>query len=123
MFPTLWVAVGNRFLCPRASFPALWCSQPPSRGIKPPQPLTVNYTDGTSSQFLQSFSDWFTPQKYPREFEGVAMAYRNFDDGTKDQRTFSLYAYAFALNPTKIVQSVTLPNNPQFVVLGATLLR
>jgi hypothetical protein len=84
--------------------------------------LTVNYTDGTSSQFTQSFSDWFTPQKFHGESEGVAMAYRNFDNGTKDKRTFNLYAYRFALNSAKVVQSVTLPNDSHVLVLSATLL-
>jgi len=67
-------------------------------------------------------SDWFTPQKFTGEFEAVAMAYRNFDNGTKDKRTFNLYGYRFALNSTKTVQSVTLPNNSNILVLSATLL-
>jgi hypothetical protein len=78
-------------------------------GSQASQTFTVTYTDGTSSQFVQSFSDWFSPQKFPGEFEGVAMAYRNFDNGTKDKRTFNLYAYRFALNKAKVVQSVSLP--------------
>ncbi len=90
-------------------------------GNQASQTLTVKYTDGTSTKFTQSFSDWFTPQKYTRESEGVAMAYRNFDNGTKDQRTFNLYAYTFALNPAKSVKSVTLPNDTHVVVLAATL--
>jgi len=84
--------------------------------------LTVKYTDGTSTKFTQSFSDWFTPKKYSGESEGVAMAYRNFDNGTKDRRTFNLYAYTFTLNPAKSVKSVTLPNDTHVVVLAATLL-
>ena len=49
------------------------------------------------------------------------MAYRNFDNGTKDRRTFNLYAYRFTLDPTKTVQSISLPNNSHVVVLSATL--
>ncbi len=49
------------------------------------------------------------------------MAYRNFDNGTKDQRTFNLYAYRFALNSSKTVQSVTLPNDADVAVLAATV--
>jgi hypothetical protein len=90
-------------------------------GSQKSQTFTVHYTDGTSSQFVQSFSDWFTPQKFHSESEAVAMAYRNFDNGTKDKRTFNLYAYRFALNSTKTVQSVVLPNNPKVLVLAATL--
>ena len=92
------------------------------QGNQASQVITVHYTDGTSSQFTQSLSDWFTPQKFTGEFEAVAMAYRNFDNGTKDKRTFNLYGYRFALNSTKTVQSVTLPNNSNILVLSATLL-
>jgi hypothetical protein len=90
-------------------------------GKQASETLTVKYTDGTSTKFTQSFSDWFTPQKYTGESEGVAMAYRNFDNGTKDQRTFNVYAYTFALNPAKSVKSVTLPSDTHVVVLAATL--
>lgn len=91
-------------------------------GDQASETITVTYTDGTSSKFTQSFSDWFTPQSYSGEYESVAMAYRNFDNGTKDNRTFNLYAYRFALNTAKAVQSVTLPNDSSVVVLAATLL-
>jgi hypothetical protein len=50
------------------------------------------------------------------------MPYRNYADGSKDQRTFNLYAYQFRLNPARRVKSVTLPNDPNVVVLAATLL-
>jgi hypothetical protein len=90
-------------------------------GNQKSETLTVKYTDGTSTKFTQSFSDWFTPQKYAGESEGVAMAYRNFDNGTKDQRTFNLYAYTFALNPAKSVKSITLPNDTHVAVLAGTL--
>jgi hypothetical protein len=79
------------------------------------------FGDGTSSQFVQSFSDWYTPQNYPGESEAVAMQYRNFQDGTKDKRTFNLYSYRFALNSAKVVHSITLPNDSDVVVLAATL--
>lgn len=92
------------------------------QGNQVSQTLTVTYTDGTSTKFTQSFSDWYTPSKFPREYEAVAMPYRNFDDGTKDNRTFSLYAYPLPLNKAKTVQSITLPPNPDVVVLGVTLL-
>jgi hypothetical protein len=114
---------GQSVFLPPGKFSSLMLLATAVQGNQTSVPLTVHYTDGTSSQFVQGFSDWFTPQKYPREFEGVAMAYRNFDDGSKDRRTFSLYAYQFALNRKKVVQSIGLPNNSQVVVLGATLLR
>ena len=92
------------------------------QGNQTSQTFTVNYTDGTSSQFVQSFSDWFTPQKYPRRvWKALPWPTEIFSNGTKDRRTFNLYAYRFVLNPTKVVESITLPNNPNVVVLAATL--
>jgi len=113
---------GQSVSLPQGQFSGLMLLATGVEGNQASETLTVNYTDGTSSQFVQSFSDWFTPQKFHGEFEGVAMAYRNFDNGTKDQRTFNLYAYRFALNPAKVVQSVSLPNDSHVLVLAATLL-
>ena len=53
----------------------------------------------------------------------LAFQYRDVDDGTKDKRTFSVYAYLLPLNNSKVVQSITLPNNPDVVILAATLLK
>ena len=113
---------GQTVTLPAGQFSGLMLLATGVEGNQASQTLTVNYTDGSSSKFTQSFSDWFTPQKYHGELEGVAMQYRNFDNGTKDNRTFNLYAYRFALTSTKTVQSVTLPNNAHVVVLAATLL-
>ena len=113
---------GQSVTLPSGQFSSLMLLATGVEGNQASQTFTVTYTDGTSSQFVQSLSDWFTPQSYPRELEGVAMAYRNYENGTKDQRTFNLYAYRFALNSTKVVQSITLPSNAHVVVLSATLL-
>ncbi len=112
---------GQVVALPPGQFSSLMLLATGIQGNQTAQTFTVTYTDGTTSSFTQNFSDWFTPQKYPHESEGVAMAYRNFDNGTKDQRTFNLYAYRFSLNSAKTVQSVTLPNNPDVAVLAATV--
>ncbi|MGB6688706.1 MAG: protease pro-enzyme activation domain-containing protein [Terracidiphilus sp.] len=85
------------------------------------QTITVTYMDGTTSQFTQSFSDWFSPAFNTNESFAVVMPYRNLADGTKDNRPFNLYGYTFVLDSHKIVKSVTLPDDPQVVVLAATL--
>jgi len=48
------------------------------------------------------------------------MAYRDMQNGTKDNRTFYLYAYSFTLNAAKTVSSITLPSNADVVVLAIT---
>jgi hypothetical protein len=119
--PDAFACTGQVVALPQGQFSSLTLFATAVEGNQSSQTLTVNYTDGTSSKFTQSFSDWFSPQKFPGESEAVAMAYRNFDNGTKDKRTFNLYAYRFALNSTKVVQSITLPNNSHVLVLSATL--
>jgi hypothetical protein len=113
---------GQSVSLPQGQFSSLLLLGTAVGGNQASQTLTVTYTDGTSTKFVQSFSDWFTPQKFHGESEGVAMAYRDFDNGTKDQRTFNLYEYRLALNKAKTVKSITLPNNAKVLVLAATLL-
>lgn len=112
---------GQTVALPQGQFADLVLLGSGVNGSQESQTLIVHYTDGSSTQFTQGFSDWFTPQNYPREYEAVAMQYRNYENGTKDNRTFSLYAYLLPLNPSKFVQSITLPSNTNVVVLAATL--
>jgi hypothetical protein len=92
------------------------------QGSQLSQTIMVNYTDGSSAQFAQSFSDWSAPQNFSGESEAVATSYRNESGGTKDLGTFNLYAYQIAIDSSKTVQSVTLPDNSNVVLLAVTLL-
>jgi hypothetical protein len=89
-------------------------------GAQLAQKFTVTYTDGTTSQFTQNFSDWFSPSSFPNEAEAVAMPYHNTGNGG-NAGLANLYAYAFALNSGKTVKSVTLPDDSHVLVLAATL--
>lgn len=90
-------------------------------GNQASQTFTVNYTDGTSTAFTQSLSDWFTPQSYTGESKAVTMAYRNTSGGTEDSRTFYLYGYSFSINSGKTVKSLTLPSNRNVAVVSYVL--
>jgi hypothetical protein len=90
-------------------------------GNQSAETVTVTYTDGTTSTVTQSFSDWFAPNYNNNESFAVVMPYRNLADGTKDNRVFNLYAYVFALDGRKTVKSFTLPDDPNVVILAATL--
>ncbi len=92
-----------------------------AQGDQTAQSLVVTYTDSTTTTFVQSFSDWFTPQNYAGESKAVIMGYRNNSDGTADNSTFNLYGYSFALNSAKIVQSIQLPNDANVVVTAISL--
>ena len=112
---------GQSVVLPQGQFSSLTLLATGVEGNQPAQVLTVNYSDGSSTQFSREFSDWYTPQSYPGEAEAVAMAYRDLANGTEDARTFSLYAYPLALDSSKTVQSITLPSDSNVEVLAATL--
>ena len=90
-------------------------------GNQPNQTFIVNYTDGTSSTFTQSLSDWATPQSYSGESQVLQMAYRIAPSGSLSNYTFYLYGYSFALNPAKTVASIVLPANKHVVLLAIDL--
>jgi alpha-glucosidase len=84
--------------------------------------IKVNYTDGTSSTFTQTFSNWLNAsQNVAGQSIALTMAYRNKSTGVKDNRAFNLYGYSFALTSTKTVSSLLLPASNNVSVLAATL--
>ena len=85
------------------------------------QSFLVTYSDATTANFVQSISDWFTPQNYPGESKAVPMSHRNNANGGTDGRTFYLYGYSFNLNTSKTIQSVRVPNNANVVVTAISL--
>jgi len=113
---------GQSVSLPAGNFSGLLLLGTGVQGSQLSQTITVDYTDGSSAQFAQSFSDWSAPQNFTGESEAVAMSYRNYSSGSKDLGTFNLYAYELAIDSSKTVQSITLPDNPDVVLLAATLL-
>jgi hypothetical protein len=112
---------GQSIPLPQGTFTGLLLMATGVQGAQSSQTFTINYTDGTSAQFTQSLSDWSAPQNFPGESEAVAMSYRNTAAGTKNAGTFNLYAYGFPIDSSKTAQSITLPDNPNVVVLAGTV--
>jgi alpha-mannosidase len=90
-------------------------------GNQESQVFTVTYSDGTSSSFSQSLSDWYTPNNFNGESTAVVMPYRLVGEGAKDNRTFYLYGHSFPLDVEKVVRSITLPTDRNVVVFALTL--
>ena len=112
-------AVSNTTIAlPAGSYTTLSLLGTAVNGNQPNQTFTVNYSDGSSTSFTQSLSDWFTPQNYAGESKALTMAYRVEYNGTLDNRTFYLYGYSFALNSAKTPVSLTLPKTRNVVVLA-----
>ncbi len=114
-------AAGQTIALPAGQFNTLQFLGTGIDGDQTSQAITVTYTDGTTTTFSQSFSDWFSPNPNVNEAEAVAMPYRNLASGTQDSRPFNVYGYTLLLNRTKTVKSFTLPNNRALILLAATL--
>ena len=85
------------------------------------QTFVVTYTDGSTTSFTQSLSDWFSPQNYAGESQASKMAYRLTASGATQNGPFYLYGYSFAINSAKTVKSLALPQNRHVVVLSVDL--
>lgn len=85
------------------------------------QAITVSYDDGTSATFYQNFSDWYEPKSYPGEVVAAKTSYRDMSDGSKDSRSFNVYAYGFPLDPTKKLKSITVPSEGGIRILSMNL--
>jgi len=127
--PNAIYGTGTAITLPAGTYGTLQLLATGIQGNQASQTITVTYTDSSTSVFTQSFSDWcshlngggcISTGDNSGESIAVAMPYRDSSGGT-DGRPFYLYHYSFTLNPSKTVQSVTLPNNPDVVVLAATL--
>jgi hypothetical protein len=103
-----------------AAYSTLYLLGTAIHGSQLSQPFTLHYVDGTVVRAQPSFSEWVTPQNFPGEFEGIAMPYRNFSDGTKDETPVNLYVYRLDLNPSKVFQAIGFPNNPNVIIFAAT---
>jgi hypothetical protein len=119
--PNVVYGTGQQISLPAGRFTELHLLGTGLQGDQTAQQIVVRYTDGSSSKFTQSFSDWFTPQGFPHESQAVLMPYRDFFDGSQDDQNFNLYEYDFQLDGFKTVKSVELPQNRFVVVLGMTL--
>lgn len=115
------VARNTTITIPTGNFTTLHMLAAATNGNQNNQTFTVTYTDGTTTNFTQGISDWYTPQNYSGESTALTMAYRNSANGTKDNRTFNIYHYSFALSPGKAVTSLKLPANNNVSVLALTL--
>jgi hypothetical protein len=82
------------------------------------QTFVVTYTDGSTTSVTQSVSDWCNGASYAGETQVVSMPYRIAATGATNERPVYLYGYSLAVDSAKTVQSITLPQNRNVVVLG-----
>ncbi|MFZ0732166.1 MAG: S53 family serine peptidase [Candidatus Sulfotelmatobacter sp.] len=127
--PDAIYGTGTSITLPSGYYTSLQMLATGIEGNQASKTVTVTYADSTTSTFTQSFSDWcsalngngcVSTGSNPGESVAIAMPYRDSAAGP-DNRVFYLYHYSFLLNTNKAVQSVTLPNTRDVVVLAMTL--
>ncbi len=80
---------------------------------------TITYTDGTTQPFTLSFADWYANAPAPGDDLIATAANWNVPVGSNaGNHAVSVYYTSVALNPTKAVQSITLPSNANLHVFG-----
>src|SRR5262249_5144062 len=115
------MACGRQSVGPTtAAYSTLYLLGTAVHGSQLSQPFTLHYVDGTVVMALPIFIEGFSPQNFPGEFQVIALPYRIFSDGTKDEPPVNLYFYRLDLNPSKVFLAIGFPNNPNFIIFAAT---
>jgi alpha-mannosidase len=112
---------GKTITLPAGKFSSLKLLALAVNGNQEMQTFNVTYSDGSSSSFTQNMSDWAAPRKFTGEHVAATISSRIVSDGSKDSRSFYLYAYSFNLDSEKAVRSISLPSNRDVLVFAATL--
>lgn len=115
------VVSGKTVALPHGKFAVLKMLAAGVEGSQKSQTFIVAYADGTSSTFTQSLSDWYSPGGFSGESSAVTVPYRLTANGETDDGTFHIFGYSFDLDNSKMVRSVSLPDNRNVVVLAMTL--
>lgn len=91
-------------------------------GAQAGQNIVVNYTDGSNSTISQTFGDWFSSHcSDAGESTALITAYRIEPNGSDDNRNFYICLYNLAIDPSKTVSTLVLPNNRDVIIMAATL--
>ena len=82
-------------------------------------PITVTYTDGTSTTETVSSSDWANGPG-TGETAVATMSYRNVNGGSPQAIAMYVYATTVPIDPSKTVASVTFPDISNTIASGAS---
>ncbi len=98
-----------------------------TNGVQSNLTFTVNYVGGSYSTFTQSVSDWITGYNgtggttAPGESIAKSPAYYNYWNGSSSSQintTNYVYGYSFTVTSSKMVASITLPNDAKVKILA-----
>lgn len=105
-------AAGSIISLPSGSFSTLsFLAAAPTSTDLLNQIFTVTYTDGTTVTDTQSISSWLKSGGYTGESVAISTAYQNTAGGKQLTAPANIYGYSITLDPTKTLQSISLPEN------------
>jgi hypothetical protein len=112
-------SVGQSINLPAGNYSSLSVLATGTNGNQVSQTFVINYLTGSPTTVVQSISDWHTPQNYSGESIALTTSYRNTSTGGRDgSGPFVVYGYSIAVDPTRTVESVTLPNDSNVKILS-----
>lgn len=91
-------------------------------GNQADQTFMVTYSDGSTTTYTQSMSDWGRAQHYPDELIARNTADRITPTGARQAGVWDIYAYILPTDSSKQVVSLTLPNNQRVAVFAVNSL-
>ncbi len=91
-------------------------------GNQADQTFMVTYSDGSTTTYTQSMSDWGRAQHYPDELIARNTADRITPTGARQAGVWDIYAYILPTDSSKQVVSLTLPNNRRVAVFAVNSL-
>jgi hypothetical protein len=115
------VCRGQNIPLPAGNFSKLQMLAIAVNGAQADQSFNLAYADNSSQSITQSFSDWAQPDSNTGESQAITMEYRQQSDGSKDENSYYIFGYTFALNATNTVQSLKLPDNDNVKIFAVTL--
>ena len=80
--------------------------------------ITIHFTDGTSTTWNQSFSDWQTADYNPGESIIAQQSYGNTSSGETNNKPNYIYGYSYAAPSGKVINSIVLPFAYNLRLLG-----
>ncbi len=112
---------GQKISLPSGKFASLSFLAAAANGSQKNQTFKVTYTDNTTQTFTRSISDWIFPGSFANESVAKTMPYELDGAGEKLMANSHVYGYTLALNASKTVKSITLPNNKNVGVFAVDL--
>ena len=82
------------------------------------QPFVLNYSTGNPVTQTINMSSWAQSAGYAGETIVATTPYKNTQAGGEVAGTFDLYGYQIPVDPTRTLESISVPNNRNVVILA-----